>query len=517
LAGAVASLPFAQAAAQTGDAPPRVARIDAAVQRFMTAFEIPGVALAIVAPGVPDWARGYGVRTLGQPALVDVHTRFAIASNTKAFTAAALALLVEAGKLGWEDPVRDHLPEFRMADPLVTQMMTVHDLLCHDSGLPLGAGDLMYIEPGTHVAADALKALPYLKLVRGFRTGYDYDNILYIVAGLLIEKVSGLSWREMITTRILQPLGMDDSVASRELLKTDNVAGRHARLGPPLRGMGKLQVIKADEPAMFDPAAGINASAFDLTKWLRVQLGRGVVPDHARLWSETQSAEMWRPRTIIGSSDGATPDIPTIPVLRAYALGWFVQDYRSELLLTHSGALHGQKTETALLPARGLGTVILTNTEDGVTPAMRNAVLDALLGAPEIDWVAVYQSIQADEQKDALATFGGSVTTPPPGGPSLPLARYAGRYRDPWYGDVVVEQEGDGLRIDFVPTPTFKGALQPWGPDAFRTHFTAVEGADAVVMFHVENGKVAGVTMRRFSPLEDFSLDFEHLALTPVT
>ena len=170
---------------------------------------------------------------------------------------------------------------------------------------------------------------------------------------------------------------------------------------------------------MFDPAAGINASASDLTKWLRVQLDHGVLPDHSRLWSDAQSEAMWRPRTIISSGYGATPSIPTIPVLRTCALGWFVQDYRGELLLTHSGDLHGQTSETAILPARGFGTVILTNTQDAVTPAMRDAVLDALLGAPEIDWVAVYQSIQAEEQKDALAKQQTGTISPPSPTPTL--------------------------------------------------------------------------------------------------
>ena len=240
--------------------------VDAIVRPFMAAFETPGVAVAIVRPGMPAFVKGYGVRTLGKPGAVDAHTRFGIASHSKAFTAAALALLVDAGKLGWEDPVVKHLPEFRMYDPAVTQMMTVRDLLVHRSGLPLGAGDLMFFPQSSHVAADVLKALPYLKPVRGFRAGYDYDNILYLVAGVLIERVSGQPWDAFVQARLLTPLGMTDAAPALRLLKTDNIAGRHARLGPPVRGIGKLEVVQPDEGPMVDAEGGINASVTDMAK-----------------------------------------------------------------------------------------------------------------------------------------------------------------------------------------------------------------------------------------------------------
>ncbi len=492
------------------------AGVDAIVRPFMAAFETPGIAVAIVRPGQPAFVKGYGVRTLGKPEPVDAHTLFGIASHSKAFTAAALALLVDAGKLGWEDPVVKYLPDFRMYDPAVTQMMTVRDLLVHRSGLPLGAGDLMFFPAGTHTAEDVLKALPYLKPARGFRAGYDYDNILYIVAGILIERVAGQRWDRFVEAQLFAPIGMADAVGSRGSLKTDNVAGRHARLGPPVRGIGKLAVVAADEGPMVDAAGGINASVTDMAKWLQVQLAQGKLPDGKPLWSPAQAREMWAPQTITSASDGPSADNPTRPVLQAYALGWFVQDYRGMRMIQHSGGLSGQVTYTGLLPSRGIGVSVFSNVEEPVSSAIRNAILDRLIDAPAFDWVSAYRTRMKNAQDEALASVEGGIDKAPPGSPSLPLAAYEGRYRDPWYGDVVVSRKGDKLWIDFTPTPVFKSVLDPWGPDAFRTRFAKDTGEDAVVTFQIEGGKVTGVTMKPLSPLADFSYDYQHLAFVPV-
>ena len=489
--------------------------VDGIVRPFMMAFQTPGIAIAIVRPGAAALTKGYGVRTQGQPGAVDAHTLFGIASHSKAFTAAALALLVDAGKLGWDDLVTKHLPEFRMNDPAVTAMMTVRDLLVHRSGLPLGGGDLMAFPKSDRPASDVIKALPYLKPVRGFRTGYDYDNILYIVAGLVIERVSGMGWDRFVAERLFAPLGLPDAVPSRAWLKTANVAGRHARLGPPVRGMGALAVVPPDEGAMIDAAGGINASVADMAKWLRVQLDEGKLPDGKPLWSPEQAKEMWTPATIVGATDGPTPALPTRAVLQTYALGWVVQDYRGQRMIQHSGGLSGQVTFSGLLPGRGIGVSVLSNVEDGVSASIRNAILDRLIDAPAFDWVGAYRSRTETANAEALASVAGGVDTAPPGGPSLPLAAYAGRYRDPWYGDIVVTEKRGGLVIDFVPTPVFKGPLERWGPDSFRTRFAKDAGEDAIVNFAIRDGRISGVTMKPLSPLADFSYDFQHLAFVP--
>lgn len=509
---ALASRPaWGQSAALVEDEVGRIA------ERFMAAFDTPGIAVAIVRPGLSDFAQGYGVCTLGQPQKVDPHTLFGIASNSKAFTAAALAILVDEGKVGWDEPVTRYIPEFRMSDPIVTKLMTVRDLLVHRSGLALGAGDLMEFPETTHTVEDILHGLQYLKLERGFRSGYAYDNILYIVAGILIQRVSGQSWADFVTARLFQPLGMTETVPTRSRIRTDNVAGRHARLGPPVRGMGAVQVVKPDEQDKIAAAGGINTSVHDVPAWFHAQLNRGLLPSGKRLWSAEQAVQMWTPQTITDSGPGPAAAGPMHSVVEAYALGWDVQDYRGQRLLSHGGGLLGQVTRHAMLPELGCAVAVYSNIEEGyASTGIRNAILDRLVGAPDYDWLGAMQKIRADREANALKQSGAKGPQKPAGGPSLPLAAYTGRYRDPWYGDIVVALKSDGLTIDFTPTAAFKSKLEPWGPDTFRTHFPPDAGEDAVVMFAVAGGKVTGVTMKPLSPLADFSFDFQHLNFVPV-
>ena len=428
--------------------------VDRLVADFMRAFGTPGVAVTIVRASQPVLARGYGVRRMGRPERVDADTLFGIASNTKAFVAAGLAMLVEAGKLGWDEPVVRYLPDFATSDQVVTRLMTVRDLLCHRSGLPLGAGDLMQFPLSDHSRADIYHGLKYLPFERGFRSGYAYDNILYVVAGVLIERVTGMSYEDYMTTAVLRPLGMVHAVADSALLRTANVAGRHSRPGPPVIGVGPLKVAEPDESLAGSPAGGNHASAREIALWLQTQLARGVTPAGRRLWSEANAAEMWTPQVITGTTDGPNADDPTRPVLKAYALG-----------------------------------------------------------VPAFDWVAAAKRVQSENEAMARAAAGTGDFQPPPGGPSLPLAAYAGRFRDPWYGDIVVRADGAGLLIDFTRTPVYKSRLEPFGPDTFRTRF-APGTENAVVAFVIQNGRPVRLKLHPLSPLADFSYDFQHL--TPV-
>ena len=517
LVGGVSGITLA--ARPSWGAPPALVEdeVSGLAKRFMAAFDTPGVAVAIVRSGQPEFTRGYGVRTLGQPAKIDQHTLFGIASNSKAFTAAALAMLVDEGKVGWDEPVTRYIPEFRMSDPFATQMMTVRDLLVHRSGLALGAGDLMQFPHTDFTAEDMLRGLQYLKLERSFRSGYAYDNILYIVAGILIQRVSAQSWVDFITARLLRPLGMTETVATIGRIHTDNVAGRHARLGPPVRGMGPMRVVAPDEDEKIAAAGGINTNVHDIPAWFRVQLNHGLLPDGQRLWSAAQADEMWKPQTIVHSGPGASAAKPDASVMQGYALGWFVQDYRGQRMVAHDGGLTGQVTRQALLPELGCAVAVYTNVEDGYCAlGIRNAILDRLVGAPPFDWLSAMQKRRDEIQAEALKESGGGAPRKPVGGPSLPLSAYAGRYRDPWYGDVVVAFRDNGLTIDFTHTAVFKSKLEAWGPDAFRTHFPPEAGEDAVVRFTVADGKVTSVTMKPLSPLADFSFDFQHLNLKPV-
>ena len=296
-------------------APP--ADIDAYAARTMDTFEVPGLGLCIVESGKTTLAKGYGVRKLGAPGKVDAHTTFPIASNTKAFTAAALAVLIDAGKLGWDDKVVDRLPGFRMYDPYVTQEMTIRDLLVHRSGLGLGAGDLLFFPPTDLTRKEIVERLRYIKPATSFRSGYAYDNVLYIVAGEVIAQVSGQSWEEFVQQHLLRPLGMNDSVSSPDATKVDNTIWPHARLDGPMRGMGKVvSVTRWSTHDNAAPAGAIHASAADMARWLQVQLARGALPDGKRLFSEAAAAEMWKPHTLSRSNPSPSHCRWRLPVSR---------------------------------------------------------------------------------------------------------------------------------------------------------------------------------------------------------
>jgi CubicO group peptidase (beta-lactamase class C family) len=484
--------------------------LDAIVSGFMSAFQIPGVAIALIRPGQPALTRGYGIRSLGSPARVDADTQFAIASNSKAFVAAALAMLVDDGKIVWDKPVIDYLPDFQMSDPDATRLMTVRDLLVHRSGLALGAGDLMQFPVSDHSRADIYRGLRHLPLARGFRSGYAYDNILYVVAGLLIERISSQTYEDYITLRLLRPLGMTNAVAARPLVRGTNLAARHAMRPPTARGFGDVVVVQPDESPAGSPASGIHASPNEIVYWLQAQLGRGALPGGRRLWSEAQATEMWTPQIITASSAGPTSDNPVRPVIGGYALGWNVQDYRGRRLLHHSGGLSGHTTYTGIFPDHGLAFAVFTNMAGPALRELRHAVVDHLIGDTSFDWLADTRTRVRAQMAEMLAAASSSGSAPP-GGPSLPLTAYAGRYRDPWYGDLVVTQRGGGLHLDFTRTPVFKSTLEPFGPDTFRTRFARGAGEDAVVTFVVENGRVTRLKLKALSPFADFSYDFHDL------
>lgn len=496
------------------------AAVDQFAQEVMAAFpDQPGLGVAVVENGEITLTKGYGVKRLGAPARCDENTIFGIASNTKAMTAAALAMLVEEGKVAWDAPVTKYLPDFAMKDPVVTQLMTVRDLLVHRSGLTLGAGDLMIWPAPTHSRADIVAGLKYLPIGGQFRGGYAYDNVLYVAAGEVIAAVTGKPWEDVIQTRILTPLGMNDSVPLPSMVDKSRRAEPHGRLGPPVRGLGPQTVLPFD--GSFDAAGaagGVNTTAKDIAKWMRAQLALGALPGGGRLWSEASAREMWKPQTITASSEGPTADNPIRPSIQAYALGWFVQDHRGERLLSHTGGLAGFISYTGLMPGRKSGIMIMTNAEE--TPVLRSLRYggpDRLQGRSDYDWIASSKKAQAERDAQTLRD-AASATTPKGGGakPSLPLKAYAGVYRDPWYGTVTVSQDkgGKSLKVSFDKTPMLQGKLIPFDGETFQTVFDDRTQEDAFITFDVADGKAVSALVKAVSPLADFSYDYQDLRLT---
>lgn len=486
-------------------------------------FDVPGIAVAIVKDGQVVMEQGFGLREIGKPDKVDAHTLFAIASNTKAFTAASLQQLTEQGKLKMDDRVIDYLPWFRMSDPYVTHEMRIRDLLAHRSGLSLGAGDLLYWPPTSYTTRDVVEHLREVPLKNGFRSHYAYDNILFAVATLVIEKVSGQSYADYVRDHIFQPVGMDESLIDKTYLKPGmDVATGYApyNFGP----------IKSVSPMAWlnDPGAGgIYASVHDLAKWMNVQLAGGALPPGAdgkprRLFSESSHRQMWSMLTPITIHQAPIPELQSLePDFYGYGEGWFLSDYRGQKLVWHTGGWPGFVSRVTMVPGLHLGVVVLTNQQSGAAfNSITWRVLDAYLNpARKTDWVAVYaKAVKKSEAGADQSLAKHEAARDKHSKPSLPLAKYAGTYRDPWYGDVVISDEHGKLRLRFSKTVQLIGTMLPWQHDSFIVHWDdRTLNADAFVTFALDqDGVIREMRMKPVSPLTDFSFDFQDLRLRPV-
>jgi len=488
----------------------------------MQTFGNPGLSLAIVEDGRIVKAKGYGVRKMGTNLKADEHTAFPIGSETKAFTSAALAILVDQKKLKWTDLVKDKLPGFQMYDPYVTDHMTVRDLLTHRSGLGLGEGDLLIVPDTNRSRADIVHALRYLKPVSGFRETFAYDNILYIVAGALVQAVSGQTWEDFVRDHIFKPAGMTDAHTNYDVA-APNAVWLHARLNGPFRGTGDQSILaKGLEAHVSAPAGAINASAVDMAKWMDIQLAHGKLPDGKPLFSEEQANVMWSPVVVVPSDAFRLPKSMAAmnPDLQTYALGWFVECYRGHKIVEHSGAVLGALAMQYLIPEKNVGISVTINSEDSVARrAVAFHLLDYYLGLPPTDWIGtlkaareamVAQTVEALKKLPKPNMAGGA---PPP----LPLAAYTGKYQDPWYGAMTISQRGKGkLWISFDRTPGMEGALAPVSGNKFRTVWTDKGIEDAYVDFALKGKAIAGMKMAAISPLADFSFDYQDLHFVPV-
>jgi CubicO group peptidase (beta-lactamase class C family) len=489
--------------------------LDSFVGQVMKAFEVPGLCVAIVKDGTVVSAKGYGVRTRGNPAPVDGKTLFGIASNTKVFTATALGLLVEEGKLQWDAPVVQYLPWFQMWDPYVTREMTIRDLLVHRSGLGLGAGDLLWWPASTYDRKEIAHRLRFIRPATSFRSAYAYDNVLYLIAGEVIEAVGGTSWENFVAERILKKVGMTGSnVRHSDATAGGNVASPHAEVE------GKVRPIKPFDSDNTNPAGGINSSAEDMAKWLLVQLKQGLLPDGSRLFSARTSRELTTPVTPVPMPASVPPDMaPLRTNFRGYALGLDIHDYRGQKMVTHTGGLPGYVSKVSMIPDAKLGVVVLTNQESGEAfSAITYHILDYYLGAADTDWLSAYvkqrargmaRVAEANKQAEAARNAASK--------PSLALAQYAGTYTDAWYGDVEIASENGKLVMKFGHTPSLVGDLEHWQYDTFIVRWRDRElRADAYITFALDpDGRIEQARMRAVSPDTDFSFDFQDLLLKP--
>jgi CubicO group peptidase (beta-lactamase class C family) len=439
----------------------KIAEIDAYAQKVREDWKIPGLAVAIVKDDRVIFQKGYGVRDINKPDAVDENTLYAIASNSKAFTTAALAILIDEKKIGsWDDKVSKYLPEFQMYDPYVTNELTIRDLVTHRSGLDTFSGDLLWYDT-TYSTDEMLRRVRYLKPVRGFRAGYGYQNLMFVAAGRIVEKVSGRAWGEFVKERILLPLGMTRTTTTVRELK-ENYAAPHNESGG--RGLRALPLGNIDAGIGL---AGLNSSVADVARWLRLQLGRGKF-EGKQIYSEQRANEMWQQNIFIPVNSFPAKDAPT-QMFNGYGLGWFVNDYRGKKMVSHTGGLDGMITQTAMIPSENLGLVVLTNSETGAIGIMRNKIFDVFLDAPKRDWNAEAlkraqdgKTREAEEIKKVDATRVANTR------PSLALKDYAGTYSGEMYGDVTVTEEDGKLVLRLAPAPNFVADLEHWHYDTFQ-------------------------------------------------
>ncbi len=488
--------------------------LDAAVQRTMQTFNVPGIALAIVQDGQVLLAKGYGVRKLGDSTPVDSQTLFAIASNTKAFTATALGMLVEEGKVQWDAPVIRYLPAFRLADPYVTAEITIRDLLVHRSGLGLGAGDLLWWPPTDYTRDQIVRRLQFIPLAKSFRTTYAYDNVLYTVAGQVIEAVSGQSWEDFIRSRILTPGGMTHSLVRRsDILSAENVATPHAEVD------GVLRIVKPFVNDNVGAAGAIISCAEDMAQWMIVQLDSGKLAGGEPLFKPTTTRQLWGYITPLPLTVPPPELAPLKANFAGYALGFELRDYRGFKMVSHTGGLPGYVSRLAMIPEKRLGVVVLTNQESGYAfNALVYDVLDRFLAAPTFDWVSAFarrkaksDSAQTVEEQKATASRNTASK------PSLDLPAYAGTYADAWYGDITITWEAEKLVMRFTHTPSLVADLEHWHYDTFVARWRDRElRADAFVTFTLTpEGTIDSAKMKAVSSATDFSFDFQDLLLKP--
>ena len=483
-------------------------QIDSVTEKTLTTFNVPGIAVAVIKDGKIIHAKGYGVRSIKTNLKVDENTLFGVASNTKAMTAAALGMLVDEKKMTWDTKVIDIIPEFKMYDPFVTNEFTVRDLLTHRSGLGLGAGDLMiWPDSSTVDKKQLIHNLRYLKPVSSFRTKYDYDNLLYIVAGECVSRLSGITYDDFIETRIFKPLGMTKTAASWYRLKDkSNVIDGHA----PYEG--KLLPVGLSFGEIANAAGGVYSNVTDMSKWITAMINGGKYGDQLekRLFSAEVAKELWTPQTIINNGN------PTS--FSSYGLGWFLSSVNGNFQATHTGGLSGIVTQVTILPDLKLGIIVLTNQQSGAAfNSVTNSIKDGYLNIKGQNRIKTYNDNRLRNEKQAKEivdkTWAAIALAQKANAIKPDMKNYLGTFKDAWFGDVTISEVNGKMYFQAKNSPKLRGDMTFYKGNTFivRWYDRSLD-ADAFVKFTLaKDAKANGFKMEAISPLTDFSFDFQDL------
>jgi CubicO group peptidase (beta-lactamase class C family) len=502
-------------------------QIDSIVNKAINTLDnTVGFAIGVVKDGKIVHVKGYGVNSVDLKEVVTADTPFGIASNSKAFTSAALAILVERGKINWEDKVTDYIPEFKMYNDYVTNNFNIQDLLTHRSGLGLGAGDLMIFPDGSDFTIDdVLTSFQYFEPTTAFRTKFDYDNLLYLVAGELTARVSGKTWEMFVDEEILKPLEMNNSYASYgDAFKNDKIAVAHSFDG---KALNAIKTPKSDLNAnskqnMNGAAGGIWASANDMCQWMLVQLNEGKYGTNLdkTLFSEQQQREMWRVHTpMINYPD---PRWPFKTLFSGYGLGWVLSDLNGFFKVEHAGTIAGMSSEVTLIPELELGIVVLNNSEGaGRLNGLMGVVLleEYLKLETGTEWFEMVKGLQKQTQQmgdpDSEKVW---VKVEENKNVKVNKDNFVGIYEDDWFGKVEVFEKNGDLWFKSNKSPRLNGKMAFYQGNTFAIKWEYQDmKADAFALFSLdENGKAQNIKMKGISRFIDFSFDFQDLDLNRV-
>ncbi|MCF6212901.1 MAG: serine hydrolase [Flavobacteriaceae bacterium] len=490
-------------------------QIDALVTNALQKFNVAGAGIAVVKDGKVVYLKGYGITSAKTKKKVNAHTRFAIASNSKAFTSMALAILVDRKQLNWNDKVVDYIPEFKMYNAYVTANFTIVDLLTHRSGLGLGAGDLMFFpDGGNFTMDDVVKSFQYQKPQSGFRTKFDYDNLLYMVAGEVVKRISDKSWPAFVEENIMKPLGMNESAGTyQRLADKNNVATPHSDIDDT------LVPLKPFDDSVGASAGGIYASISDLTKWVGMHLNNGKYAD-TTLVSLKNHNFIWKPQTNQFFRPIAEPPYKIHFV--SYGLGWNVMDLNGYMVFSHTGGLPGMLSKILLIPEMGLGIIVLTNTDPGggaFFSAVTNTIRDSYLGLDDFGWADKYaKRLKSILEKGDAVTEKVWQTVEKSKNTTVNTANFIGIYKDNWFGKIKIYLKDNRLWFEALRSPKLNGPMAFYKANTFAIKWAYQDmNADAFAMFTLdENGKAIGIKMKGISPNIDFSFDFQDLDLKRV-
>lgn len=477
-------------------------------EKALNDWDVPGMAIGIVKNNQLVLAKGYGFRQIGLPAKVDEHTMFPIASNTKAFTATAIAMLVADGKLNFDDKVRKYLPYFELYDPYVSDNMTIRDLLSHRSGLKTFSGDLLWYGT-TYSREEVIKRARFLKQEYGFREHFGYQNIMFIAAGEIVPAVTGTSWDDFLKERIFEPLNMKSTVTSTSYFaKMDNVAMPHTE------SEGKVISIPHSNWDNIGGAGAINSNITDMANWLKFQINKGNFGDSALIPANILT-ETWKPNTPQAVSSFSNRAWPSTH-FKAYAMGWGTFDYHGRQIVSHSGGYDGIISYSCVVPEEQLGFVILTNKNSSLYYPLIYKILDTYLSNDTTDWSEMFLGFNKySDENAAKAIAEKEENRVKKTKPSLKLMDYCGTYGGEMYGNVEVKLVDKKLEVFFVPTPVFVGKLDHYHFDTFNIRLKDVpslpEGTARFVLD--EKGKPAQLVIDipnpdfYFTELELYKID----------